>query len=73
MDTGLKTLILPAGVAAVAGAPGLAAIPLRNPVIPWELEIAWPRKAILSPAAQALLDLAGRAKIPSLHAGAMQK
>ena len=52
--------LLPKSV--VAGVPHISAIALRDPVIPWELELAWPRKTTLSYAAQALLEVAGQIK-----------
>ncbi len=58
VKNGLGFALLPKTV--VAGAPHLTGIPLRDPVIPWELDLAWPRKTTLSHAAQALLELAGR-------------
>lgn len=58
VQNGLGLALLPQSV--VAGAPQLTGIALRDPVIPWELDLAWPRKATLSSAAQALLDLAGQ-------------
>jgi DNA-binding transcriptional LysR family regulator len=56
VQNGLGLALLPQSV--VAHAAHLAAIPLRDPVIPWELALAWPRNLPLSDAAQALLKLA---------------
>jgi len=56
VQNGLGLALLPRSV--VAGAPRLTAIPLRDPVIPWEMELAWPRHTTLSFAAQALIELA---------------
>jgi DNA-binding transcriptional LysR family regulator len=65
VQNGLGLALLPHSVA--AGAAHLAAIPLRQPVIPWEMALAWPRAANLSQAAQALLELAPKC-FPPLHA-----
>ncbi len=56
VENGLGLSLLPKS--AVVGVPGVAAIPLRDPVIPWEMRLAWRRGAPLSYPAQAFLDLA---------------
>ena len=60
VQNGLGLALLPKSV--VADVPHISAIALHDPVIPWELELAWPRKTTLSYAAQALLEVAGKLK-----------
>ena len=56
VENGLGLALLPES--AVSGAPHVVTIPLRDPVIPWEMQFAWLRGASLSYPAQALLKLA---------------
>jgi DNA-binding transcriptional LysR family regulator len=62
VENGLGVALLPES--AVSGAPHVSSIALRDPVIPWEMQLAWPRGASLSYPAQALLDLAAIIMLP---------
>jgi DNA-binding transcriptional LysR family regulator len=60
VENGMGLALLPQSV--VTSRPKLQAIPLRDPVMPWELDLAWPRGASLSFAAQELIALVSKIK-----------